>query len=95
MSGQGRYESTVRFRAEKDATRVDYALKLAATLPTPGALRLLPERLVNERAGHRFRMRLDEILDGFVERSIAAYRAAAATRVAGSATARGSRDHRA
>lgn len=95
MSGHGRYESTVRFHDAKDATRIDYALKLKAALPTPGSLRLLPESLVNARAGHRFRQRMDEILDGFVVRSIAAYEAATTTPAAGSATARGSRGRRA
>jgi len=95
MSGHGRYESTVSFDGHEDATRVVYALKLSATLPTPGSLRLLPEAVVNAHAAHRFRVRLDEILDGFVERSIAAYQAATPTRVAGSATARGSPGRRA
>jgi hypothetical protein len=75
MSGAGRYESTIRFRAHGRDTRIEYGLKLSARLPTPGSLRLLPEGLVQARAELRFRARLDEILDGFVRRSIAAYRA--------------------
>lgn len=77
MSGTGRYESTIRFHAAGADTRIEYALKLSARLPTPGSLRLIPDRLVAERAGRRFRARLDEILAGFVERSIAAYRESA------------------
>jgi hypothetical protein len=96
MSGAGRYESTIRFHAASEAdTRIEYALKLSARIPTPGSLRLIPERIVQARAERRFRTRLEEILDGFVERSIAAYRGATATERPGSATVRASRGHRA
>ena len=74
MTGRGRYTSTIAFHPEGRATRIDYALTLDATLPTPTSLRLLPASIVNARAGHRFSDRLEEILDGFVRGSIADYR---------------------
>lgn len=95
MSGAGRYESTIRFREHGGDTRVEYALKLSARVPTATSLRLLPERLVQARAEQRFLARLDEILEGFVQRSIAAYRESNANEGTGSATARASRGRRA
>ena len=95
MSGAGRYESTIRFRAHGDDTRIEYALKLSARVPTAASLRLLPAGLVQARTAQRFRARLDEILEGFAQRSIAAYRESSANRGTGSATARASRGRRA
>lgn len=84
MSGRGRYASTIAFVADGASTRVDYALTLSATLPTPTSLRLLPAAIVDARAAHRFGARLDEILDGFVRGSLDAFarRARGAQRVA-------------
>lgn len=95
MSGGGRYESTIRFQAHGEATRIDYELRLGAELPVPVALRLIPAAVIDVRAGRVFRARLDEILDGFVQRSIAAYRRFAARQPSDSATTRASRDRRA
>jgi hypothetical protein len=73
MSGHGRYASTVRFQADGGATRIDYALEISARVATAGALQRLPPALVDARAARRFHARLDEIVDGFVSRSIAAF----------------------
>lgn len=95
MSGHGRYESTIAFHPQGDATRIEYALKIAAQVPTPGSLRIIPAALADARATRRLSARLDEIVDGFVRRSIAAYRAQAARRAPDSRTARASHGPRA
>jgi Polyketide cyclase / dehydrase and lipid transport len=95
MSGRGRYDSTIRFHPQGDATRIDYELELGAELPVAGSLRLIPTAMLDASAERIFRRRLDEILDGFVQRSIAAYARASAKREPDSATVRASRDHRA
>jgi hypothetical protein len=92
MSGHGRYTSTIRFRAHGEETRIDYELKLDAELPVAGSLRLIPTALLNAGAERIFRARLDEIIGGFVRRSVAAYARAVSTRgPPGSVTTRGSR----
>src|SRR5512135_1314670 len=91
MSGRGRYDSTIRFHAHGEATRVDYELKLGAELPVAGSLRLIPTAMLNASAERIFRRRLDEILDGFVRRSIDVYSGAAAKREPDSVTVRASR----
>lgn len=95
MRGRGRYESTVRFRPDGNVTRIEYRLKISASVPTPGLLRLLPSAVVQARAGRRFRARLDEILGTFVRRSIAAYRASLPQPTSDSPTAAESHDPRA
>lgn len=95
MSGHGRFESVIAFQPHGEATRITYSLEISAQVPTPGSLRLLPEALVNARAARRFRARLDEIVDGFVHASIAAYRAERPTREPDTRTARSSRGPRA
>lgn len=95
MSGRGRYDSTITFRASGDATRVDYELKLGAALPVCVSLRPIPTVMLERSARRIFRARLDEILEGFVQGSIADYRRAAVTRQGDSGTARASRGRRA
>jgi hypothetical protein len=95
MSGRGSYDSTIRFHANADATRIEYELKLRAALPVATSLSLIPTVLLDRSAGRIFSARLDEILDGFVERSIAAYRRESVTPRPDSVTTRARRDRRA
>lgn len=95
MSGTGRYGSTIGFHRANDETRIDYGLMLSAELPVPGSLRLVPTAVLNAGAERIFHARLEEILDGFVARSIAAYEQRVATSTRDSATVRASRDRRA
>lgn len=74
LTAQGAYQSTSRFQAAGDATQVDYRLELRARLPKPFGLGLISDRTV-ERIAHSIVMRrIEEIADGFIDRSIAAYR---------------------
>lgn len=74
LTAQGAYQSTSTFQAAGDATQVDYRLELRARLPKPFGLNLISNRTV-ERITHSIVMwRIEEIADGFIDRSIADYR---------------------
>lgn len=54
-------------------TEIDYSLQLRSKLPTPLGLRLVPGRVVNHIAESIMTMRIHEIAEGFIERSIEAF----------------------
>ena len=95
MSGRGRYDSAIDFHASGDTTRIDYEVKLAAKLPVAASLRPIPTVLLARSARRIFHARLDEILDGFVRRSIAEYRRVSVRPPRDSGTVRATRGHRA
>ncbi len=73
LTAQGRYQSDSIFHAQGDETRVDYSIRLAATLPKPLGLERMPDRVVERIARNIVTWRMHEIADGFVERAIHDY----------------------
>jgi hypothetical protein len=72
-TAQGYFQSRSLFHDEADQTRIDYSLELRADLPTPKGLRLMPGRMVNQIAKSIANMRIREITEGFIERSVSAF----------------------
>ncbi len=72
-TAHGHFSSESRFFEVGGETRIDYRLELHAELPPPLGLRLMPGVVVEGIARSITRRRLREIVEGFVERSIAAF----------------------
>lgn len=70
---QGHFTMESIFYDEGTQTRIEYTLRLRARLPTPLGLRMLPGGVVNSIAESIMNMRIHEISDGFVERSLEAF----------------------
>jgi len=72
MTGQGSYSSRLALRLAGAGTDVvDFQLRLSAELPTPAALRLLPAAMARRAVETVVRQRLQQVLDGFVQRASA------------------------
>lgn len=75
LSAQGLYASESHFRADGDQTHVHYHLKLQASLPIPLAARFIFPKRVAEFIAHSIMVhRMNEIAEGFIERSLETYR---------------------
>jgi hypothetical protein len=72
-TAQGYFSSQSVFRDNGDRTQIEYSLQLQASLPTPTALRFMPSAMVGRIAKSITSMRIREITEGFVERSISAF----------------------
>jgi hypothetical protein len=75
MTCQGTYESKSLFSQVGDNTRVDFSIRLAANLPVPVTLRLVPPALVSKSTHNILQLRIEEVSSGFIDRSIRAYSA--------------------
>jgi hypothetical protein len=73
LTAQGNYQSDSIFHAHGSQTKVDYHIRLGATLPKPLGLDLMPDRVVEQIARNIVTWRMSEIADGFVERAIHDY----------------------
>jgi murein tripeptide amidase MpaA len=73
MICQGTYESQSNFYQVGANTRIDFSIQLAASLPVPAALRLVPPALVSSATHNILQQRIDEVSSGFIEQSIRAY----------------------
>jgi hypothetical protein len=74
LTGQGLYSSTSTFHGDDSQTDIDFSLQLEATLPIPRGLKLMPDGLLSSIASDITQWRIREIADGFMHRSILAYR---------------------
>jgi hypothetical protein len=72
-TAQGVFESRSVFYADGDQTRIDYSLRLVASLPTPHALRFMPGVVMDRITRGITRMRMREVVEGFIERSTDAF----------------------
>jgi hypothetical protein len=72
-TAQGYFSSQSVFQDDGDCTRIEYSLQLQASLPTPTALRFMPGAMVGRIARSITSMRIREITEGFVERSVSAF----------------------
>ena len=70
---QGQYASESVFHAEGSQTRIEYQMQLRANLPTPPGLRLMPHIVVDRIARSITKIRIREIVEGFIERSTDAF----------------------
>jgi hypothetical protein len=75
MTSQGYFDSEVTFSASGNQTRVEYSIRMAASLPVPLSLRLIPNALLNGSAQKKLSLHTDEIIDRFIERSTGAFTA--------------------
>lgn len=76
LVAQGQFTSQSVFVARGDETRIDYRLRLAAALPKPFGLSLVPDQVMNQITHSIADWRIHEIAGGFIDRSIAAYQSA-------------------
>jgi carbon monoxide dehydrogenase subunit G len=67
----GSYTSQSRFYQDADGTRIEYDLVLRADAPKPLGLRLVPDPVLDRLANSVARHRMDEIIDTFIQRSLA------------------------
>jgi hypothetical protein len=72
-TAHGYFQSRSVFHDQGDQTRVDYSLELRANLLTPKGLRLMPGRMVHQIAKNITNLRIREITEGFIERSLSAF----------------------
>ncbi len=74
LEASGFYTSTSIFRPHHDGqTAVEYTLHLWADLPRPWGLRMLPQGTMNRIANAIAKFRIQEIADGFIQRTIEDY----------------------
>lgn len=80
LVAQGQFSSRSVFTAHGDETQIEYSLQLRAALPKPFGLSLVPDAVMNQITHSIADWRIHEIAGGFIDRSIAAYRAQPARR---------------
>lgn len=74
LTGKGFYQSTSEFEPFNDQTLIHFQLDLHAKLPVPFGLALVPEAVRNRIADSISRLRIKEIAEAFIDRSIESYR---------------------
>ena len=72
-TAQGYFASQSTFHDMDSQTRIEYKLRLRADLPTPLGLRVMPGLVVGSIARSITNMRIREIVEGFIGRSIDAF----------------------
>lgn len=68
--GYGYFTSAAYLEDCADGTFIDFRLKIAANLPRPRGLRMMPGRVVNRIASSVSQGRVNEIIDGFMENAV-------------------------
>lgn len=71
--GYGYFTSAAYFDDMGDRTHIDFRLKMAANLPRPRGLRMMPGRVVNRIATSISQGRVNEIMEGFMENAMASF----------------------
>ena len=74
LTGPGAFASQSLFRSTGVNTEVEYRFRLSADLPVPFGIRFMPDSVLNGIAGSITQWRIDEIVDGFIQRSVDTYR---------------------
>jgi hypothetical protein len=72
-TAQGYFTSRSVFQEAGDRTLIEYSLQLQAHIPTPLGLRLMPNVMMNRVAKSITSMRIREVVEGFIKRSIDAF----------------------
>lgn len=71
-TGRGFFSSEASFHEEgKDETRIEFQMNLGANLPRPLGMRFMPGRMVDNIANGITNRRLREIMQGFLDDSLA------------------------
>lgn len=70
LTGQGQYTSTMALQDQHGRTAVTYDVGIAATLPKPLRLRLLPDLIARNAVQAVVKHRLDEMTHLFIARTI-------------------------
>jgi hypothetical protein len=73
LTAGGSYRSDSIFRETADECEVTFVMELAATLPRPSGLRFVPESVLNRIADNITNHRMNEIIEGFITKSVKAY----------------------
>jgi len=71
LVASGSYTSESRFSGENGKTLIEYSLEISAEVPKPLGMRFVPVSFVNRIANNIAHARMDEIIESFIERSIA------------------------
>jgi hypothetical protein len=74
LSGPGFFASQSVFHRRGEQTDVEYGFRLNAELPVPFGIRFMPESVLNGIAGSITQWRIEEIVDGFIQRSVDTFR---------------------
>jgi len=74
-TGQGLFAIDAQFFDLENQTRIEYHIRLQASLERPLGMRLMPRRVVNRIAQGITDNRIREIADGFIKQSIADFAA--------------------
>jgi hypothetical protein len=72
-TAHGCFQSRSVFYDQGDETRIEYELELRASLPKPLGLRFMPDMMVDRIARSITKMRIRDITEGFVERTLSAF----------------------
>jgi hypothetical protein len=73
LVSQGEYTSSSKFVSQGDQTLIEYQFGLKAELPIPLGLRLVPKSVLDGIASSLTKWRIDEIAEGFINRSLEAF----------------------
>lgn len=68
--GYGYFTSVAYLEDNGAETYIDFRLKIAASLPRPRGLRMMPGRVVNRIASSISQGRVNEIIDGFMTNAV-------------------------
>lgn len=68
--GYGYFTSAAYLKDCEEGTFIDFRLKMAANLPRPRGLRMMPGRVVNRIASSISQGRVNEIIDGFMVNAV-------------------------
>jgi hypothetical protein len=71
--GYGYFTSAAYLDDCEEGIFIDFRLKIAANLPRPRGLRMMPGRVVNRIASSISQGRVNEIIDGFMENAIESF----------------------
>lgn len=69
-TGRGYFSSRALFFEAEQGTKIEYGFQLESNLPRPVGMRLMPGRVVNGIARQVAKMRMREVAEGFIERSV-------------------------
>jgi hypothetical protein len=71
--GYGYFTSVAYLEDNGSETSIDFRLKMAANLPRPRGLRMMPGRVVNRIASSISQGRVNEIMDGFMTNAVESF----------------------